>query len=128
MALKRAFISFDYDNDADLKTLLAGQAKHPDTPFAIADWSIKVASVGWKEDARRRIRASDVVIVICGAKTHLATGVAVELAIAKEEGIPYFLLSGRSNGTYTKPTSASASDKVYTWTWENLKKLIAGSR
>jgi hypothetical protein len=37
----RAFISFDYDHDSDLKTMLVGQARHADTPFEIADWSVK---------------------------------------------------------------------------------------
>jgi len=47
---RRAFISFDYDNDNDndndarLKDLLVGQAKNSDTPFVIADWSIKEPS------------------------------------------------------------------------------------
>ena len=41
MAKKRVFISFDYDNDSDLKTLLVGQAKNPDSPFEITDMSIK---------------------------------------------------------------------------------------
>lgn len=40
VAKKRAFISFDYDNDETLKTFLIGQAKLPDSPFELADWSI----------------------------------------------------------------------------------------
>lgn len=127
MAKARCFISFDYDHDLDLKTLLLGQAKNPDSPFEIADWSIKTASPGWKEEARRRIRASDQVIVICGTHTHLAAGVAQEVTIAKEERKPYFLLKGRSSQRCTWPTSAT-SDKMYNWTWENLKRLIGGAR
>lgn len=128
MALTRAFISFDYDYDGDLKVLLVGQSKHADTPFAIADHSIKEASADWKEKARRRIKGCDVVVVLCGHYTDKAAGVAEELRIAKEEGIPYFLLAGRATGTNKKPISASASDKLYTWTWDNLKALVGGSR
>jgi len=124
---KRAFISFDYDNDARLKDLLVGQAKHPDTPFEITDWSIKLASPTWKAEARRRVRAAGLVIVLCGQNTHTAVGVAEELLIAKEEGIPYFLLAGFKSGS-TKPTSAAASDKLYNWTWGNLKALVGGAR
>jgi hypothetical protein len=124
----RVFISFDYDNDNDLKILLAGQAKLPDSPFVISDWSIKVASPTWRSEARTRIRASDTVAVICGLQTHLAIGVAAELAIAKEEGIDYFLLKGRATGQARKPTTASASDTIYDWTWPNLKLLIGGAR
>lgn len=129
MTKKRAFISFDFDHDGDLRTLLAGQAKHSDTPFDIKDNSIKEALVGdWKEKVRRRMNNIDVVIVICGQYTHTATGVAAELTIAREEGKPYFLLWGRSDKTCTKPSSAYATDKIYKWTWDNLKVLIHGTR
>lgn len=81
--MKRAFISFDYDHDSDLKVLLVGQAKHPDTPFEIADFSIKEAiAVDWKSKARTRIKGCDVVIVICGKWTHTASGVSAEIKMA----------------------------------------------
>jgi len=67
------------------------------------------------------------VIVLCGKYTHIAVGVSVELSIAKEEGVPYFLLAGYAEGA-TKPLSASSSDKLYKWTWDNLKALVGGSR
>ena|SRR6266436_858772 len=129
MSKKRAFISFDFDHDDDLRTLLAGQAQHPDTPFEIKDRSLKEALAGdWKEKVRRRLNNVDVVIVMCGEYTDRATGVAHELTIAKEEKKPYFLLWGRSTKTCRKPTSAGANDKVYRWTWDNLKALINGAR
>lgn len=124
---KRAFISFDYDNDARLKDLLVGQSRHSDSPFEIADWSIKTASSDWKVQARKRIRASGLVIVLCGKNMNSATGVNVELVIAKEEGVPYFLLAGYQAGS-VKPTSASSTDKLYKWTWDNLKALVGGAR
>lgn len=123
---QRAFISFDYDNDARLKDLLVGQAKHPDTPFEIADWSIKTASPTWKVEARRRIKSAGLVTVLCGKSTHTAVGVAEELRIAKEENIPYFLLAGHDGAR--KPATATSSDKLYKWTWDNLKALVKGSR
>jgi len=128
MAKTRVFVSFDYDNDLDLKTLLVGQAKNSDSPFEIADWSIKDASPGWKAEARKRIKNSSVVAVICGEHTNTATGVSIELEMAQEEGVPYFLLHGRSGKTAKKPTSAKSADEVYNWTWDNLKKLVGGSR
>jgi hypothetical protein len=129
MAPKRAFISFDFDHDDDLRTMLAGQAKNPDTPFEIKDRSLKEPLTGdWKDKVRRRMDNVDLIIVLCGEHTHQATGVAAELTIAQEKKKPYFLLKGRSDKTCTKPTSALSTDKVYTWTWDNLKKLIAGQR
>lgn len=125
--MARAFISFDYDNDARLKDLLVGQSKNTDSPFEIVDWSLKEASVDWKAQARRRIRASGLVIVLCGKHMRTATGVGVELAIAQEEAIPYFLLAGYAQGS-TLPTTARPSDKLYEWTWPNLKLLVGGAR
>lgn len=129
MQKKRTFISFDYDNDADLKTLLVGQTKNPDSPFEITDMSIKeTISKDWKDNARCRIKGCDVVVVICGKHTNSANGVSAELKIAQEEEIPYFLLWGRSDGTCVKPASAKDSDKIYKWTWDNLKSLFGGAR
>ncbi len=129
MAKKRAFISFDFDHDGDIKTMLAGQARNPDTPFEFADWSVKEAMSGnWKEKVRDRIRRTDVIIVLCGASTHTASGVAEELRIAREENKPCFLLAGRADQVCTKPTTAKSEDKVYQWTWDNLKALIDGAR
>ena len=128
MAKVRCFISFDYDNDLDLKNLLVGQSKNDDSPFEISDWSIREASPTWQKEARDRIKKSDQVIVICVQHTDTATGVTKELSIAQEEGKSYFLLAGRADGKNKKPTSAKSSDKLYKWTWDNLKKLINGGR
>jgi len=128
MAKTRVFISFDYDHDLDLKNLLVGQSKNPDSPFDIADWSIKDPSTDWKAKARQRIRSVDQVAVICGLHTDSAVGVSTEVEIAQEEEKPYFLLAGRATGENKKPKSAKPTDKIYTWTWENLKTLISGGR
>ena len=129
MAIKRAFIAFDFDHDQDLRNLLAGQAKNADTPFEMHDWSVKESMTGdWKEKVRSRIRGTDLTIVICGEYTHTASGVATELSISREEKKNYFLLAGRADKTCTKPSTALTSDKMYKWTWDNLKSLIAGNR
>ncbi|PZQ19296.1 MAG: hypothetical protein DI565_02665 [Ancylobacter novellus] len=129
MALTRMFISFDYDHDAFLKEALVGQSKLPDSPFTLADWSIKEHIDGnWREKARTRIRSVDVVCVICGQHTDTATGVGIELKLAQEEGKPYFLLHGYASKPALKPTTATPSDKVYNWTWDNLKILVKGGR
>ena len=122
---KRVFISFDYDNDVELKNLLVGQSKNPDSPFEITDMSIKqTIEKDWKENARRRIKSCDLVVVICGEHTNSASGVHAELKIAQEEGVPYFLLWGRSTKKCVKPLSAKQTDCIYRWSWDNLKILI----
>jgi hypothetical protein len=129
MAKTRVFISFDYDHDLDLKNFLVGQAKNEDSPFEIADFSIKNPIPGdWQNNARTRIKGCDVVSVICGEHTDKAAGVSIEVNIAQEEGISYFLLAGRKDKTCKKPKAAKTNDKLYRWTWDNLKALIGGAR
>lgn len=129
MGKKRTFISFDYDHDARQKDLLVGQARNDDSPFEITDMSIKeTIKTDWKSKARTRIKGCDVVVVLCGEHTTSAVGVSAELEIAQEEGVKYFLLAAYSNKTCVKPKSAKSGDKIYKWTWDNLKALINGGR
>lgn len=129
MAKNRVFTSFDFDHDEDLRNLLVGQSKHSDSPFELADWSVKAPMTGdWKAKVRTRIKKTDQMVVICGTNTDSAAGVSVEMKIAQEEGIPYFLLWGRNGKTCKKPKAAKSSDKIYKWNWENLKGLIGGAR
>ena len=126
---KRVFISFDYDHDEGAKNMLAGQAKLPDSPFDFSDASIKDHLTGdWKQKVRDRMNNIDIVIVLCGESTHRASGVAAELEITQEKQKPYFLLAAYADKSCTKPTTADSGDKVYKWTWENLKQLIGGGR
>ncbi|PIR17269.1 MAG: hypothetical protein COV46_04500 [Deltaproteobacteria bacterium CG11_big_fil_rev_8_21_14_0_20_49_13] len=126
---KSAFISFDFDHDEFLRIALVGQANNDDSPFEIIDRSVKEHLTGdWKVKVKGRIQRANLVIVICGQHTHNASGVAAELQITKDAGKPYFLLKGYSDKNCTWPTTAGQQDKMYDWTWPNLKLLIGGSR
>ena len=128
MPKARLFVSFDYDNDETLKTFLIGQSKHDDTPFDVIDASVKEHLTGdWEEKVKGRINRADVVCVLCGTRTHTAKGVSIELAIAKRLGRPYFLLKGYRDADCTRPKGGE-NEKMYNWTWENLKTLIHGGR
>lgn len=127
--MTRAFISFDFDHDEELRNSLVGQAKLPDSPFSIADYSLRAPlTERWKVEVRDRIRRADLAIVICGEYTDTAKGVAAELTITQEEEKPYFLLWGRPNKICKKPAMAKNSDNIYSWKWNLLKDLIAGAR
>jgi hypothetical protein len=129
MAKPRVFISFDVDNDADAKMLLAGQALNDDSPFDFKDSSVKEHLPGdWKAKVRARMDSIDVVVFLCGAKTNMATGVAHELEIAREKKKTYFMLAAYKDKVCTLPSNATANDKLYKWTWDNLKTLIGGGR
>lgn len=129
MARQKVFVSFDFDNDLTIKMFLVNQSKLEDTPFDTWDSSVKEHMDGdWVAKVKAKIRNVDIVCVLCGEKTHTAKGVAIELQIAKDIGKPYFLLKGYKERTCTKPTTATTADKMYDWTWENLKTLIHGGR
>lgn len=128
MAKTRVFISFDYDHDARQKDLLVGQSQHPDTDFEFADWSSKEHIAGdWKARIKAKLAYVDVVCVLCGRNMATAAGVAQEVLMAQEIGKPYFCLQAYPDGC-TKPTTAKPTDKLYSWTWDNLKNLIKGGR
>lgn len=128
MSKKRCFISYDYDNDANIKNALMAQSKVENSPFEISDWSLKEASPNWEKEAREKIKNSSIVIVLCGENTHRAKGVEKELKIAQQENISYFLLAGYSDKPIRKPISAKDTDKIYTWNWDNLERLINNER
>ena len=68
MATTRVFVSFDFDNDKALKDLIVGQARLPDSPFEVADYSLKEAQPerAWQTQARAAISRSQVFIVMLG--------------------------------------------------------------
>jgi hypothetical protein len=95
----------------------------------ISDASVKEHLTGdWKEKVRRRMANIDLVIVLCGEYTRSASGVVAEVTIAQEKNVPYFLLAAYSDKSCVKPTSAKSEDKLYKWTWDNLKALVGRKR
>lgn len=119
-----AFISFDFDSDRVLKEFIIGQSKLDDSPFEVIDHSLKEAAPekDWVEKARRAIKRSEIVIVIVGENTHKAPGVLKEVAIAREEEKKIVQIIGYKDGNYTAVPNAG---RLYSWNWENLKKLLA---
>ncbi len=129
MTTQGVFISFDYDHDNDLRGNLVAQAKNPESPFSITDWSVQHRiDENWRREVRERIRRADLTIVICGEHTHDAPGVAAEITIAREENKPYFLLKGRRRKTCTRPRSALQTDVIHPWRWDTLRRLINETR
>jgi len=121
MLRKRAFVSFDVKNDKDLYSELVTQAKKLDSPLNIKYFSSKKRLWGKARD-KRRMKNVDIVIVICGISTHMATGVSAELSIACEIGKPYFLLHGRKEQYCTRPEGVLLAGNIYTWV--ELKRLL----
>lgn len=120
----KVFISFDYDHDVSQKNLLVGQSRLDDSPFEISDVSIKQEETDWVNKARQKIRNADVVIILCGYYTDIARGVDTELRLAREVGTKYYFLRAYNDKTPYKPKSAYSFEKIYDWTWDNLKALL----
>jgi predicted GTPase len=121
---KKVFVSFDFDNDKVLKDFLIGQSKLEDSPFEVIDGSLKEAAPekDWEEKANAKIKAADVVIVMVGPKTHKASGVLKEVMMANAARKKIFQIIGYKDGDYTRVEGAGV---LYSWNWENLKKLLS---
>jgi hypothetical protein len=124
MGKKRAFVSFDFDNDKALKDFIIGQAKLSDSPFEVVDCSLKEAKPEktWEDHARTAIKGSDIVLVMVGPKTHKASGVLKEVQMARESGVKIVQIIGYKDGNYTAVPDAG---RLYAWSWDNLKKLLS---
>ena len=126
MTQKRAFISFDFDNDKQLRGSLIAQARDSKSPFNLVDRSVhEPFSEKWRAQIRDIIQKSDLVIVICGRHTHQAKGVAAEISITRELNKPYFLLTGYRKWKCQKPANALKSDVMHKWRRKTLRELIA---
>jgi len=125
MAKKKIFVSFDFDNDKALKDFIVGQAKLDDSPFEVADHSLKEAAPQkfWLDKARPAISRSDVFIVMLGPKTKTAPGVLKEVKIANELQKQKFQIIGYKNGS--EDWAVPDAGRVYRWNWDNLKNLLA---
>ena len=76
------YVSFDYDHDKVLKEFVIGQSKLEDSPFEVIDHSIKETVNGdWVSEAEKRIKRSEVVLVLVGSDSHRAQGVLKEVAL-----------------------------------------------
>ena len=121
---RRIFVSFDFDNDLVLYNFIVGQARLPDSPFQVADWSLKEAApqAQWEAEAREKIKRSDNVIIMVGPYTHRAPGVLKEIRIARELRKPIFQVISYKD---SQPKPVPNAGRVYRWDWSNLKNLLA---
>ena len=123
MAKTKVFVSFDFDNDKALKDFIIGQSKNSDSPFEVADWSMKEAAPqrDWPNEAENRIKRSDLVLVMVGPETHKAPGVLKEVEMARRNNIRIVQVIGYKDGNYIAVPNAG---QLYSWNWDNLKKLL----
>jgi hypothetical protein len=126
MADPRAFISFDFDNNSDHRTLFTGQIKNSRTPFAVQDWSSKIvlAQRTWESQIKTKMNSTNMCIVLVGKSMSTATGVAKEIKMAQECNVPIFGVYVDGAGTTsTLPTGLSRSQVIY-WDWAQIASMV----
>jgi len=126
MADPRSFISFDYDHDITEKNLFMGQAKNSKTPFSIQDWSAKssLPQAQWEKIVKEKINKCNMLIVLSGKTMASASGVAKEIAMAKDQDVPVFgVYVDGANSTSNLPKGLPRNRTV-AWDWDKIAEEI----
>lgn len=124
MPMKRAFFSFDFDDDQNLKHHMVGQLRLPSSPFDAADWSMKEVAPerNWEKEAKARINRCDLVVVLVGPNTHKAPGVLKEVEVARRLRIPVVQIIGYKDSS---PKPVPNAGRLFKWTWENMTNILS---
>lgn len=120
MPQPRAFISFDFDHDAIIKMLFAGQAvRDSPTPFEVQDWSSKTSlpQTQWERLIETKISRTHMAIVLVGRWSFGATGVAKEIQMAQRQNVPFFGVYVDGANTSTALPVGLARNRVVEWKW-----------
>ena len=122
----RAFISFDFDNNAPQKLYFVGQSTNSKTPFSIEDWSSKssLPQKEWEDLIRSKIAKTNLMIVLVGKSMSSATGVAKEIAMAKSHNIPFFGVYVGGADTSTALPVGLPRNRVIPWEWAKIASAI----
>ena len=123
MAKTPVFVSFDFDNDKALKDFVIGQTRNADTPFEVADHSLKEAAPesNWEAKARAAIKRAKVVLVMLGPQTYRASGVLKEVKMAQDEEVRCVQMIGYKD---SDPKPVTGAGRVYRWTQDNLATIF----
>jgi hypothetical protein len=119
---KRAFISFAIE-DADLRTMLVGQARNKNSPFEFVDMSVKQPwDEKWKTNCRSRIKGCDGTIGIVTSSSPKADGQLWELKCSYDESVPVLLIYG--NDSRPALPDPIKGKRVLLWTWPNIAAFL----
>ena len=76
----------------------------------------------WEDEAERRIKQCDIVLVMVGKQTYKAAGVLKEVEFAREYNKPIAQIIAYPD--LINPTPVADAGRLYRWSWENLKTLL----
>lgn len=126
MANPRAFISFDFDNNAPQRLYFVGQIKNSKTPFSVEDWSSKTTlpQAQWERLLKEKIGKCHLMIVLVGKSMASATGVAKEIRFAQEQNVPFFGVYVDNAGTTTPLPTGLARNRTIAWKWDDIASAV----
>lgn len=127
MAEPRAFLSFDFDNDATSKILFAGQAKTDSpTTFSCEDWSSKTSlpQAEWEALIKKKVSSCHMLIVLVGKNMATATGVVKEIKMAKDLDVPVFGVYVNGAGSTSNLPTGLPRNSVVAWKWDDIDNMI----
>ncbi len=123
----RAFVSFDFDHNQTEKALFAGQAKSDSpTPFTVQDWSSRTSlpQATWEAEIKKKIGRTNMCIVLVGKTMASATGVAKEIAMAKEQKVPVFGVYVGGATSISNLTVGLARNRTVGWNWDKVAVVV----
>ena len=126
MGKVKAFLSFEFDRDADLYRNFFAQARRGDSCHDLEDYSLNEAyrphDESWLKKAREQIDLADIVVVALGDDTHNAPGVIKEVGEANQFKKPIFQI--RPQGRTSGPVPGAGD--VIPWNWKKIDAKISG--
>ena len=124
MADLNIFVSFEYDEDNDLKNNFFQQAK-TETTHVVENCSLnaRYESDEWKGKARDAIRGCDVVIVLIGRDTHNARGVRVETSMARSFKKPVIQVVPQER-PFKNGLPYLKGNEPIPWDWEIINQAL----
>ncbi len=90
----RIFISYDFNEDDDFKDSFLHELRRICNKDRIVDLSFveAVPEEIWEFEVEKRLEQSDIVVVLVGRYTHMASGVIKEIRICRKLGLPVHVM------------------------------------
>ena len=107
--------------------LFIGQSRNSITPFNIGDWSAKssMPQSQWEKIVEDKIKRCNMVIVLAGKYMASSTGVAKEIAMAKDNNVPVFgVYVGGANSQCNLPNGLPRN-RTINWEWDGIASAIS---
>lgn len=123
----RAFLSFDFDYDEPSRRLF-GERSLTDSPtrFVVHACSRKeeLGTDRWEDLLSTRLSLCHLMVVLVGLHTGTARGVAMEIDVARANGVPYFGVYVDGADTSTKLPPGLPRNRTIVWNWNAIGTAI----